>query len=86
MIINFRTRKISRDAHKLTWTPKLIIIIIKKRVHHESHYDHFYKFIKRKYDRHRYIYIYCILVITVGDNSTLHSGDNQGSNQRENHS
>jgi hypothetical protein len=33
-----------------------------------------------------YIYIYCILVITVGDNSTLHSGDNQGSNQRENHS
>jgi hypothetical protein len=32
------------------------------------------------------IYIYCILVITVGDNSTLHSGDNQGSNQRENHS
>jgi hypothetical protein len=22
----------------------------------------------------------------VGDNSTLHSGDNQGSNQRENHS
>jgi hypothetical protein len=28
----------------------------------------------------------CGIFASVGDNSTLHSGDNQGSNQRENHS
>jgi len=28
MIVNFRTRKISRDVHKLIWTPTLLIIII----------------------------------------------------------
>jgi hypothetical protein len=79
MIINFRTRRISRDAHKLTWTPKLTIIIIKKRVHHESHYDHFYKFIKRKYDRHRYIYIlyfsyYLLVVEKDTENNSPHVG------------
>jgi len=57
MIISFKIRKISWDAHKLTWISTLTIIIIIKRIHHESHYDHIYKFIKRKYDRHRYIYI-----------------------------
>jgi len=31
MIINFKTREISQDAHKLIWTPTLIIIIIIKK-------------------------------------------------------
>jgi hypothetical protein len=30
MVVNFRTREISRGARKLAWTPTLIIIIKKR--------------------------------------------------------